>query len=544
MSSTLHVSCRVRPDPNPIGVTLPTPSATAPDASTPATSLFLPATSHTFTFDQIFPPSAPQSQVYSSIGLPLLRSCFEGFNCTIFAYGQTSSGKTHTMQGSAVDPGLCPRIISAVFARISQSPPSTEFVVTTSYCEIYLEKIRDLLDPAKTNLAIREDPTMGIYVQDLTTQYVGHEAELLEVIAQGNVRRATSSTWMNSESSRSHSVLTITVLQRDVLTGTSVKSKVNLVDLAGSEAVKKSGAANVQLEEANAINSSLTALGKVIYALTDAAATHVPFRDSKLTRMLQESLGGNAQTWLVINVSPSPLNAPETLSTLRFGMRAKNVKTKAVVNQIRSNRELEELLAKAQARIREQDAQIQNLLLAAAAAASTGAAEPGGNRPAAADVATAAAAVAATAETSAKVADLERLAHSQREDVDRLSQDLLEARKGWEELQVQVAEHAAETEQHLNQISQLQDELVSASIVSQAAPAQQQQQQAPSQSEQRLEKLISVHRQLLRKYANMETEKKELEEKIRALQRLVPKSEPTSRIVRVLRGGNEPVMLL
>jgi len=318
-----------------------------------------------FTFDRVFTPKSQQDEVFQTIGVPLVENVFQGYNGTIFAYGQTSSGKTHTMQGPDInDPvlaGIIPRTVAAIFDNISAASEQMEFTVRASFVEIYLERIRDLLDPSRQNLQVREDPKKGIYVEGMSEQYVNSFEEMMDLMALGSSNRATSATGMNEGSSRSHSVFMVHLAQKDTQTGTAKTSKINLVDLAGSEMVRKTGATGERLDEAKMINLSLSALGNVINALTDGKSAHVPYRDSKLTRMLQESLGGNARTWLVINVSPSSYNAPETLNTLRFGHRAKSIKNKAVVNQERTVEELETLLARAEQAIDVQTKYIEKL---------------------------------------------------------------------------------------------------------------------------------------------------------------------------------------
>jgi kinesin family protein 5 len=213
-----------------------------------------------------------------------------------------------------------------------------------------MERIRDLLDRFRTkvNLSVREDPRYGVYVAGVTEEYCTCEADLLGIMAMGAANRATAATGMNEGSSRSHSVFMVTVTQRNLATQSARSGKLFLVDLAGSEMVRKTQASGVQLEEAKTINKSLSALGLVINALTEEKPAHVPYRDSKLTRVLQDSLGGNAKTALLINCSPSSYNANETLSTLRFGSRAKSIMNKPKINEQRSVEELSQLLHKAE----------------------------------------------------------------------------------------------------------------------------------------------------------------------------------------------------
>jgi len=347
MSSSVHVVVRVRPQ-NSIEVSRGGKMAVTVQEN----NVIVVEDDQKFTFDRIFDPSSLQSQVFETVGVPLVATVFEGYNGTIFAYGQTSSGKTHTMQGPDItDPkmrGVIPRVVEAIFETISNAEENMEFTVRGSYVEIYLERIRDLLEPSRKNLQVREDPSKGIYVDGMSEKYVNSTEELMGLMQLGASNRAQAATGMNEGSSRSHSVFILQLVQQDTITKSMRTSKINLVDLAGSEMIRKTGASGARLDEAKTINLSLSALGNVINALTDGKSTHVPYRDSKLTRMLQESLGGNARTWLVINVSPSSYNASETLSTLRFGNRAKSIQNKAVVNQVRSVEELEALLAQAE----------------------------------------------------------------------------------------------------------------------------------------------------------------------------------------------------
>ncbi len=292
---------------------------------------------HMFSFDKIFDTTSLQQEVYEYAAKPIVESVLEGFNGTIFAYGQTGSGKTHTMQGKLDDlenEGIIPRMIRYVFNHIfTQSSSDVEFTVKVSMIEIYMEKIKDLIIPEKVNLSIREDKMKGIYIENLSEHYASSEEEVLELMRQGSDNRVVGATNMNEHSSRSHAILIITLHQTNTKDGVSKTGKLYLVDLAGSEKAGKTGAQGITLDEAKNINKSLTILGMVINNLTDGKSTYIPYRDSKLTRVLQESLGGNAKTCLIIACSCSPYNEPETLSTLRFGMRAKKVKNKPKINK-------------------------------------------------------------------------------------------------------------------------------------------------------------------------------------------------------------------
>lgn len=296
---------------------------------------------NTFTFDKVFDHNSSQVDIYHYSIHQTLEDYFNGYNGTILAYGQTGSGKSYTMFGPSLSDeascGLIPRITNQIFNHIKNGSPDIEYTVGVSYMEIYMEQIKDLLDTSETpsashNYTIHEDKDNGVYVKGLNQIYVSSSNELLQVLKQGTKIRATSSTNMNFESSRSHAIFQIKLSQKNLLNGTIKKSNLFLVDLAGSEKVIKTGAQGHNLEEAKKINSSLLALGLVINSLTDNKSSHIPYRDSKLTRILQESLGGNSRTTLIINCSPALENEPETLSTLRFGSRAKSIRNVVHIN--------------------------------------------------------------------------------------------------------------------------------------------------------------------------------------------------------------------
>lgn len=306
-----------------------------------------------------------QSDIFDFSIRPTVDDILNGYNGTVFAYGQTGAGKSYTMMGTSIDDeggrGVIPRIVEQIFASIMSSPSTIEYTVRVSYMEIYMERIRDLLAPQNDNLPVHEEKNRGVYVKGLLEIYVSSVQEVYEVMRRGGNARAVAATNMNQESSRSHSIFVITITQKNVETGSAKSGQLFLVDLAGSEKVGKTGASGQTLEEAKKINKSLSALGMVINALTDGKSSHVPYRDSKLTRILQESLGGNSRTTLIINCSPSSYNDAETLSTLRFGMRAKNIKNKAKVNAELSPAELKFLLKKAQGQVTNFESYISNL---------------------------------------------------------------------------------------------------------------------------------------------------------------------------------------
>ncbi|XP_059690548.1 kinesin heavy chain-like [Gavia stellata] len=288
-----------------------------------------------YVFDRVFPPNTTQEQVYHACAMQIVKDVLAGYNGTIFAYGQTSSGKTHTMEGKLHDPqqmGIIPRIAQDIFNHIYSMDENLEFHIKVSYFEIYLDKIRDLLDMTKTNLSVHEDKNRVPYVKGCTERFVSSPEEILDVIDEGKSNRHVAVTNMNEHSSRSHSIFLINIKQENVETEQKLSGKLYLVDLAGSEKVSKTGAEGAVLDEAKNINKSLSALGNVISALAEGTKAYVPYRDSKMTRILQDSLGGNCRTTMFICCSPSSYNDAETKSTLMFGQRAKTIKNTASVN--------------------------------------------------------------------------------------------------------------------------------------------------------------------------------------------------------------------
>uniref|UniRef100_A0A1W7RGD5 Kinesin-like protein n=1 Tax=Agkistrodon contortrix contortrix TaxID=8713 RepID=A0A1W7RGD5_AGKCO len=287
-----------------------------------------------YVFDHVFQSHTSQEQVYNDCAKKIVKDVLEGYNGTIFAYGQTSSGKTHTMEGKLHDPdgmGIIPRIVQDIFNYIYSMDENLEFHIKVSYFEIYLDKIRDLLDVSKTNLSVHEDKNRVPYVKGCTERFVCSPDEVMDTIDEGKSNRHVAVTNMNEHSSRSHSIFLINVKQENTQTEQKLSGKLYLVDLAGSEKVSKTGAEGAVLDEAKNINKSLSALGNVISALAENS-TYVPYRDSKMTRILQDSLGGNCRTTIVICCSPSSYNESETKSTLLFGQRAKTIKNTVCVN--------------------------------------------------------------------------------------------------------------------------------------------------------------------------------------------------------------------
>ncbi|KAJ6338839.1 hypothetical protein OIU76_008325 [Salix suchowensis] len=333
----------------------------------------------TFTFDSVADTGATQLDMFQLVGAPLVENCLAGFNSSVFAYGQTGSGKTFTMWGpanalssenlSGDQQGLTPRVFQRLFDRINEeqikyTDKQLKYQCRCSFLEIYNEQITDLLDPSQRNLQIREDMQTGVYVENLREEYVFTMKDVTQLLIKGLSNRRTGSTSINAESSRSHSVFTCVVESRckSMADGmSSLKtSRINLVDLAGSERQKLTGTAGERLKEAGNINRSLSQLGNdrcreepvtvklmaesshthmknLINILAEISQTgkqrHIPYRDSRLTFLLQESLGGNAKLAMMCAISPAQSCKSETFSTLRFAQRAKAIKNKAIVNE-------------------------------------------------------------------------------------------------------------------------------------------------------------------------------------------------------------------
>ena len=309
----------------------------------------------TFTFDYVADLDIPQSAIFEQVGKPITSSCLSGYNGTIFAYGQTGAGKTYTILGPESDlsledyenseqfqeRGLMPRCVEHIFSDIGkQTDQDVEYLIKASFLEIYQEQVIDLLSGAAEgfNLQLREDLKRGVYVEGLIEEIVGSVADTYELLRTGTCNRHVGATSMNKESSRSHSVFTLTIESKETREGVTNfrSSRFHIIDLAGSERQRSTDAIGERLREAGMINKSLSALGNVINSLVDIAegkSRHVHYRDSKLTFLLKDSLGGNSKTYIVANISPSSLSFGETLSTLKFAQRAKMIRNKAIVNE-------------------------------------------------------------------------------------------------------------------------------------------------------------------------------------------------------------------
>eukprot|EP00803_Ostreobium_quekettii_P010001 evm.model.scf_2563.2 EVM.evm.TU.scf_2563.2 scf_2563:10409-13107(-) len=290
-----------------------------------------------FTFDAVFNWNSGQASIYEACAKPIVESVLEGYNGTVFAYGQTGTGKTHTMEGGSGEAaGIIPMSFRHIFDSIDVSE-NRQYLVRSSFLEIYNEEIRDLLSKnPKNKLQLKESKDRGVYVKGISSFVVKSVEEIASVLEVGKKNRSVASTQMNQDSSRSHSIFTITVEMIEQGAGKDGHirvGKLNLVDLAGSERQSKTGATGERLKEATKINLSLSALGNVVSALVDGKGGHVPYRDSKLTRLLQDSLGGNTKTVMVANCGPADWNYDETLSTLRYANRAKNIRNKPRINE-------------------------------------------------------------------------------------------------------------------------------------------------------------------------------------------------------------------
>jgi len=322
--------------------------ADAPGASSLAGDKHKP---HNFAFDHAYWSHDPgdrhfvaQDRVFTDLGQDVVKNAFDGYNVCVFAYGQTGSGKTYTMMGSEHDRGLIPRICESMFLKMTEG--TTRYKVEVSYLEIYNERVKDLLTKNSShNLKVREHPSQGPYVQDLSRHLVMEYKDIMRLMEQGNDLRTTASTNMNDTSSRSHAIFTITFVQAGYLSGMpyETESKIHLVDLAGSERANATGASGQRLKEGAHINKSLVTLGSVISALAEAGTkvasskpsskAFIPYRDSVLTWLLKDSLGGNSKTIMIATISPADVNHNETLSTLRYANRAKNIINKPTVNE-------------------------------------------------------------------------------------------------------------------------------------------------------------------------------------------------------------------
>ncbi|XP_019429712.1 PREDICTED: kinesin-like protein KIN-7O isoform X2 [Lupinus angustifolius] len=352
----IHVTVRARP--------LSLEDAKTSPWRISSNSISIPNHSSKFEFDKIFSENCKTAEVYEARTKIIVSAAVRGFNGTVFAYGQTNSGKTHTMRGSKSEPGIIPRAVHDLF-QIIQQDVDREFLLRMSYMEIYNEEINDLLAPEHRKLQIHESPERGIYVAGLREEIVASPEQVLDLMEFGESHRHIGETNMNLYSSRSHTIFRMIIESRDRSEDEGNDNSIdavrvsvlNLVDLAGSERAAKTGAEGVRLKEGSHINKSLMTLGTVIKKLSEDAENqggHVPYRDSKLTRILQPALGGNANTAIICNITLAQIHADETKSSLQFASRALRVTNCAQVNEIltdaallkRQKKEIEELRAK------------------------------------------------------------------------------------------------------------------------------------------------------------------------------------------------------
>lgn len=293
-----------------------------------------------FTFDKIFSPKASQEEIFDT---SVIDNALRGFNSTIFVYGATSTGKTHTMFGKENDYGIIPRACSYLFSELDRKSTIIEFSVKLSFIEIYCENIFDLLtENSDVALRLRQNTKGEVFIEHVAEKYIEDSKQLLKIIEKGMKQRATSETALNSQSSRSHALLVLNV--RQLLNDeTVIESKIWFVDLAGSEDVNKSLVSGEGLLEAQLINKSLSSLGNVINALTEKGREHIPYRDSKLTYLLQNSLGGDSKTILIATIGE---DEAESINTLKFARRAKNIQNIPTINRKESIRELKRVIEK------------------------------------------------------------------------------------------------------------------------------------------------------------------------------------------------------
>ena len=313
-----------------------------------------------YKFDKVFKNDTSQKNIYEIVGKEIVKDVMEGYNGTIFAYGQSGSGKTYTMYGNDIqdneNKGLIPRIVEDIFTYVENADQNISFQFKLSFLQIYKEVIYDLLTGEK-NLHIKENPTRGIYVEGLSEVYLSSIEDFLNyaIIAESN--RKVGETKLNQTSSRSHSIMIMEITQSFKKENLLKKGILNLVDLAGSEKVSKTGAIGETLEEAKKINLSLSSLGNVIHALT-SKSDHIPYRDSKLTRILKESLGGNYKTSLIVSCSPHSYNIEETISSLQFAQRVKTIKNNVKVNIKYSYEQLQQMVYKLNKKLEEANLKI------------------------------------------------------------------------------------------------------------------------------------------------------------------------------------------
>ena len=328
------------------------------------TTIHFPSENQTFALDFAFGSDATQEMVYEKIGKGIIKDVMNGYNGTLFSYGQTGSGKTYTMFGYDLHDdefkGIIPRAACDIFTGWDLQTDVVEFAISCSMLEIYKENLRDLLADERIELKIKESPEKGIYVEGLRDMAIGSQEELMYWIDEGEAKRTWAETSHNAVSSRSHTLFTLEVRQK-LRNDTEKRGILSLVDLAGSEKVGKFGAQGQLFQEGTKINLSLSALGNVIHALT-TGLDHIPYRDSKLTRLLQESLGGNYKTTLIVTCSPHSSEMCESLNTLKFAQRAKKLQNKVQMNIKNSPDQLERIIDQLREELKIKNKRISQLI--------------------------------------------------------------------------------------------------------------------------------------------------------------------------------------
>ncbi|XP_045473504.1 kinesin-like protein KIF3A [Harmonia axyridis] len=313
-----------------------------------------------FRFHQVFPEESSQMEIYHTVAAPIVDTVLKGYNGTIFAYGQTGSGKTYTMVGEHSPKelqGIIPHSFSQIFTQIASSVEQKSFVVTATFLEIYNEEIRDLLS-VNTNkkLVIHDHKTHGSFVKNLSGFTVNSIEELKKLFIRGNKNRTTKSNTVNVSSSRSHAIFTIMIESKNHKSNVTTFGKLNFVDLAGSERLSRTKVTGDMLKEASHINLSLSVLGNVISSLVDGKSSHIPYRNSKLTRLLQDSLGGNSKTAMVATLSLAEIDYDESVCTLRYASRVRYIK-----NYVSANKKNDGLIASFEKQIQELQSRVQDI---------------------------------------------------------------------------------------------------------------------------------------------------------------------------------------
>lgn len=313
-----------------------------------------------FRFHEVFPEETSQMEIYHTVAAPIIDTVLKGYNGTIFAYGQTGSGKTYTMVGDHTAKelqGMIPNSFSQIFNQIASSVEQKSFVVTATFLEIYNEEIKDLLSPNTTKkLVIHDHKTYGSFVKNLSGFTVNSIDELMKLFVRGNKNRTTKSNTLNMTSSRSHAIFTIMVESKNHCSNFTTFGKLNFVDLAGSERLSRTKVTGEMLKEASHINLSLSVLGNVISSLVDGKSSHIPYRNSKLTRLLQDSLGGNSKTAMIATLSLAEIDYDESVCTLRYASRVRYIK-----NYVCANKKTDSLIASFEKQIQELQSQVQDI---------------------------------------------------------------------------------------------------------------------------------------------------------------------------------------